>query len=153
MTSYFRAGVFCYKRPMRSAVALVLASSLAAGCFPHSRRNTTISEIIEGGIAISGVVVEGFVQSGADCNQMVTAPGAPKAQCASNASTGGGIGVALILAGVVGFIATISAFEDDVANSTPPVIEIKAPPPAPPAKPPATDPAPPAPAPTVTPAT
>ena len=136
---------------MRSAVALVLASSLTAGCFPHSRRNTTISEIIEGGIAVSGVVVEGFVQSGADCNEMVTAPGAPKSMCASNASTAGGIGVVLILAGVVGFIATISAFEDDAANNKPPVIEIKAPPPP---APPTTTTPPPAPAaPTAAPAT
>jgi hypothetical protein len=107
---------------MRSAVALLLASSLFAGCFPHNSRDRTIAEIVEGGIAVSGVVVEGFVQSGADCT-MMAAPGEPPLKCESNASVGGGIGVALILAGVVGFIATISSAEDD---DKPAVIEIKA---------------------------
>jgi hypothetical protein len=106
---------------MRSAVALLLASSLFAGCFPHNTRDRTIAEIVEGGIAVSGVVVEGFVQSGADCS-MQAAPGEPPLKCESNASVGGGIGVALILAGVVGFIATISSAEDD----KPATIEIKA---------------------------
>jgi hypothetical protein len=107
---------------MRSAVALLLASSLVAGCFPHNSRDRTIAEIVEGGIAVSGVVVEGFVHSGADCS-MMAAPGEPPLKCESNASVGGGIGVALILAGVVGFIATISSAEDD---DKPAVIEIKA---------------------------
>ena len=133
---------------MRSAVALMLASSLFAGCFPHNARNRTIAEIVEGGIAVSGVVVEGFVQSGADCT-MQAAPGEPPLKCESNASVGGGIGVALILAGVVGFIATISSAEDDDKPTT---IEIKAKPdpaPAPsdPPPPPPTAPTPPAPTP------
>jgi hypothetical protein len=128
---------------MRSAVALMLASSLVAGCFPHNSRDRTIAEIVEGGIAVSGVVLEGFVQSGADCTTM-SAPGEPPLKCESNASVGGGIGVALILAGVVGFIATISSAEDD---DKPTVIEIKAKPepaPAPsdPAAPAVTAPAP-----------
>jgi hypothetical protein len=134
---------------MRSAVALLLASSLFAGCFPHNTRDRTIAEIVEGGIAVSGVVIEGFVQSGADCS-MQAAPGEPPLKCESNASVGGGIGVALILAGVVGFIATISSAEDD---DKPVTIEIKAKPepaPAPtdPAATPATPPTPPAAAPT-----
>jgi hypothetical protein len=140
---------------MRSAVALMLVSSLIAGCFPHNSRNRTIAEIVEGGLAVSGVVVEAFVQSGADCD-MTSAPGAPPVQCKQDASVGGGIGVALILAGVLGFVATISTAEDD--NDTPKPIEIKAKPepatiavpttnPEPPAPTPATTPPPPAPVP------
>ncbi len=141
---------------MRSAVALLLASSLFAGCFPHNTRDRTIAEIVEGGIAVSGVVVESFVQSGADCT-MQAAPGEPPLKCESNASVGGGIGVALILAGVVGFIATISSAEDDDKPAT---IEIKAKPepaPAPtdpaaaPVTPTAAEPAAPAPAPAAAP--
>lgn len=131
---------------MRSAVALLLASSFLAGCFPHNARNRTIAQIVEGGIAVSGVVLESFVQSGADCS-MQAAPGEPPLKCESNASVGGGIGVALILAGVIGFIATISSAEDD---DKPPVIEIKAKPeaPAPPTEMPPVAPTPtPAPAP------
>ncbi|MEP6863974.1 MAG: hypothetical protein ABJE66_25325 [Deltaproteobacteria bacterium] len=109
---------------MRSAVALMLAGSMMLpGCFPHNSRNRTISEIVEGGLSISGVVVEGVVQSGADCD-MTHAPGAPPVSCKQNASLGGGIGVALILAGVIGFIATISTSEDD--DDKPKPIEIKA---------------------------
>jgi hypothetical protein len=122
---------------MRSAVALVLVGSLTlAGCFPHSARNRTISEIVEGGLAVSGVVVESFVQSGADCD-MTHAPGAPPVTCKQNAALGGGIGVGLILAGVIGFIATISTSEDD--DDKPKPIEIKA---APTTAAPATTPAP-----------
>ena len=130
---------------MKSAVALMLVGSLGAGCFPHSSRNRTISEIVEGGVSVSGVVLEGFAQSGADCD-MSHAPGAPPVMCKQNASTIGGIGVALILAGLVGFIATISTSEDD--NETPKPIEIKATPTtaAPASTPPAPAPVPAAPA-------
>ena len=113
---------------MKSAVALMLVASLGMGCFPHSSRNRTISEIVEGGVSVSGVVLEGFAQSGADCD-MTHAPGAPPVMCKQSASTVGGVGVALILAGLVGFIATISTSEDD--NDTPKPIEIKAKPDAP----------------------
>ncbi len=92
------------------------------GCFPHNARNRTIAEIVEGGLAISGVIVEGVIQSGADCNT-THAPGEPAMSCAQTASTAGSIGVALLLAGVVGFIATISTAEDD---DKPVPIEIKA---------------------------
>jgi len=134
---------------MRSAVALMLVASVGTGCFPHNARNRTISEIVEGGVAVSGVVLEGFVQSGADCD-MSHAPGAPPVSCKQSASAEGGIGVALILAGLVGFIATISTSEDD--SDTPKPIEIKAEPAPTTAAPvPAPTPAP-APAPAATPA-
>ncbi len=109
---------------MRSAVALLVVSSLGlgTGCFPHNARNRTIAEIVEGGVAVGGVVLEALVNSGADCNT-THAPGEPPSTCASNASIGGGIGVAMIVAGVVGFIATISTAEDD---DKPKPIEIKA---------------------------
>jgi len=128
---------------MKSAVALTLVASLGMGCFPHSARNRTIAEIVEGGVSVSGVVIEGFVQSGADCD-MTHAPGAPPVACKQSASVAGGIGVALILAGLVGFIATISTSEDD--NDTPKPIEIKSAP-APTTAAPASASPPPAPAP------
>ena len=141
---------------MRSAVALMLVASLGTGCFPHSARNRTIAEIVEGTVSVGGVVIEGFVQSGADCD-MTHAPGSPPVACKQSASTAGGIGVALILAGIVGFIATISTSEDD--DDKPKPIEIKAKPEAPattaaPVPPPAPAPAPaPVAAPAPTPAT
>lgn len=123
---------------------MILASSLLAGCFPHSARNRTIAEITEGAVAVTGVVIEGFVQSGADCDMNAHAPGEPPVMCKQDASVAGGIGVALILAGIVGFIATISAAEDD--DSKPKPIVIKAQPETQPT--PATPPPTPAPEPT-----
>jgi len=102
----------------------MLVASLSAGCFPHNARNRTIAEITEGAVAVTGVVIEGFVQSGADCDMNAHAPGEPPIQCKQDASIAGGIGVGLILAGIVGFIATISAAEDD--DTKPKPIEIKA---------------------------
>ncbi len=133
---------------MRSAVALVMVSLSfgSLGCFPHNARNRTISELVEGGLAISGVIVEGVIQSGADCNT-THAPGEPAMACAQNASTAGGIGVALILAGVIGFIATISTAEDD---DKPAPVEIKAAPTPAPAASPGAGPATPAATPTET---
>lgn len=129
----------------------MLASTLTAGCFPHSGRNRTIAEISEGAVAVTGVVIEGFVQSGADCDMNAHAPGEPPIQCKQDASIAGGIGVALILAGIVGFIATISSSEDD---DKPKPIEIKAQPEQAPIVVPNGNPPPaPAPAPTPAPAT
>lgn len=125
----------------------MLASSVfAGGCFPHSARNRTIAEITEGAVAVTGVVIEGFVQSGADCDMNAHAPGEPPVMCKQDASVAGGIGVALILAGIVGFIATISASEDD--DSKPKPIEIKAQPTPQPTIAPTTPPPTPAPEPT-----
>ncbi|MEO8551942.1 MAG: hypothetical protein ABI678_18325 [Kofleriaceae bacterium] len=123
---------------------------LSAGCFPHNARHRTIAEITEGAVAVTGIVIEGFVQSGADCDMNAHAPGEPPIVCKQDASTAGGIGVALILAGIVGFIATISAAEDD---DKPKPIEIKAQPePGPTIVVPNGNPPPPAPAPAPTPA-
>lgn len=139
----------------------------SVGCFPHNARNRTIAEIVEGGVAVSGVVVEALTQTGADC-QTTSAPGEPKMMCQDNASLGSGVGVALILAGLVGFIATISSSEDDTDAQKPVIIKAANPAQDPPAAPispvplsgtgsagtpPASEPTPPAPAPTPAPAT
>jgi hypothetical protein len=132
----------------------MLAATMFAGCFPHNARNRTIAEITEGAVAVTGIVIEGFVQSGADCDMNAHPPGEPPVQCKQDASIAGGIGVGLILAGLVGFIATISAAEDD--DSKPKPIEIKAAPGpmivVPDGNPPATPPPTPAPTPPSAPA-
>lgn len=94
----------------------------SVGCFPHNARNRTIAEIVEGGVAVSGVVVEALTQTGADC-QTTSAPGEPKMMCQDSASLGSGVGVVLILAGLVGFIATISSSEDDTDAQKPVIIK------------------------------
>jgi len=127
------------------AVSLILALSLL-GCFPHNRGARRISQLTEGGLIVSGIVLESFVKTGADCDQMLGGS-TSSASCHSRNAVFGGVGVALILGGLLGFVATISTAKDD---NEPPKVEIKseapkavgdkpklsvpiAPPPAPPA--------------------
>ena len=131
---------------MRCALALTLATGLlGAGCFPHSARNRGIAEIIEGAVLAGGVILETQVTTTADCQADVS----PPPNCGANGTRNGSIGVAMILTGLVAFIATISSAE---VESSAPIITNSAPPaPRPttmPAPPPAPSPAPaPAPAP------
>ncbi|HEY3806179.1 MAG TPA: hypothetical protein VGL61_26430 [Kofleriaceae bacterium] len=131
---------------MRSALALTLATAmLGGGCFPHSAKKRAIAEIAEGALLAGGVVLEATVTTTADCEAMVS----PSAGCGANGTRNGGIGVAMILTGLVAFIATISSAENEAAapiitNSTPPP---SAPPPSMPAPAPLPAPAPPAPTP------
>jgi hypothetical protein len=61
--------------------------------------------------------------TGADCDQSMMISGLNDSGCKSHASTLGGIGLALILGGLGGFIATVSTTPDDKT----PTITIKAP--------------------------
>ncbi len=110
---------------MRAVVALMLSASiLTPGCFPHDSHKRTLAQLIEGGTIAAGIGVEAFVSTGADCD-MMTMPGLPiNTNCHNHSAAVGGIGVALILAGVLGFIATISTAEDDKPEA--PRIDIKA---------------------------
>jgi hypothetical protein len=131
---------------MRSALALSLvAAMLAGGCFPHSAKKRVIAEIAEGALLAGGVVLESTVTTTADCEAMLS----PSASCGADGTRNGGIGVAMILTGLVAFIATISSAEE--AAEAPVVVNSKpaaAPPPTMPAPAPAPAPAPmPAPAP------
>ena len=124
------------------AVALLLSLTLslpAAGCFPTNARHRTYAKLGEGAALASGIGILLFTRTGADC---APTPGKPYADCREEASTVSAIGLGLILAGLIGFVATISTTPDDK-----PATPVAAPrPPAPPAPPPS------APAPAVTPA-
>src|SRR5258708_18654253 len=102
------------------AVSLILAFSLL-GCFPHNRGARRIAQITEGGLIVSGIVLESFVKTGADCDQMLGASGS-NSSCHNRNAIFGGVGVALILGGVLGFVATISTAKDD---KEPPKVAIK----------------------------
>jgi len=143
---------------MTRVVAVVLAMSLlCAGCFPHNRKARMYSQLAEGGSLAAGIGME-YLVSG-DCDTTPN-PGMPStsSSCHTHAQIIGDVGVALIVAGLLGFVATISTAEDEDDNK--PRIEIKADPPKPeeklpavalpPPPPPAT---PPAPAPNTAPAT
>lgn len=92
------------------------------GCFPHDAHKRTIAQVIEGGAMVVGVGAEFLVNTGADCDQMGM-PGVPNSSCRTKANALGDVGVALILGGLLGFVATISTAEED---KPPPKVDIKA---------------------------
>jgi hypothetical protein len=131
------------------AVALILSIAVA-GCFPHNQKARTISKYAEGGLIVAGIGLE-FIAStktGADCDAMGMA-GMSSSSCHASGTALGGVGLAMILAGVTGFIATISTAEETEKKTAPPRIDIKAQPTAKPEVklPPGTQPAPGSPAP------
>ncbi|HEY4239683.1 MAG TPA: hypothetical protein VGM88_07705 [Kofleriaceae bacterium] len=108
---------------MRS-VALLLCGTLTMGaCFPENAKARTISKITEGAVIVGGIAMLAANKGGQDCD-MMQVPGVEPTGC--HHETLGEVGFVLILAGLVGFIATISTTPDE---KTPPEI-IKAPTPA-----------------------
>ncbi len=100
------------------AVALLVSASLLAGCFPHDAHKRTISQIVEGGVIATGVGMEYFANTQADCDQSKQMTGGLGGTACTGAGQAiGSVGVALILAGLVGFIVTISGAEDDADNA------------------------------------
>lgn len=95
------------------AVALVMAVSLL-GCFPHNPRARTISKWSEGAAIVAGIAMEAIVSNGADCDAMAM-PGIPtrNSSCHNRAAILGGVGIALIFGGLLGFVATISTEPDE----------------------------------------
>ena len=50
------------------AVALLVIASLV-GCFPHNAHKRTIAQLVEGGVLASGIGMEYFANTSADCDQ------------------------------------------------------------------------------------
>ena len=92
-------------------------------CFPHNPRARTYAKLGEGGALVGGIVLAAVAGTSADCDQMAM-PGIDTSACRNKATLLGGIGVALIVGGLLGFVATISSAEED--KTSPPVQEIKA---------------------------
>jgi len=104
------------------AVALIVSLSLL-GCFPPNPQKRTYAKLTEGGMIVAGIGLNFLVNSEADCDAMAPMPGVMD-NCKTKGAVLGDVGFGLILAGLVGFIATISTAEDD--KPTPPPIDIKA---------------------------
>jgi hypothetical protein len=102
---------FWYNHHTMRAVAFLALLSLMIGCFPHNRKARTISKYAEGGSLLAGVGLEFLANSGADCQQMA-GPLQSDSSCHTKATVMGDLGVALILAGMLGFVATVSTDED-----------------------------------------
>jgi hypothetical protein len=108
------------------AVALMLSIAVA-GCFPHNPKARSIAKYSEGGLIVAGIGLEflASTKTGADCDAMAMA-GTNNSNCHTSGTILGGVGFALIMAGLTGFIATISTAEDAEKKAAPPRIDIKA---------------------------
>lgn len=95
---------------MKVAVAVALTLTLS-GCFPNSAKHRTYAKIGEGAALASGIAILYVANTGADCDQMRMV--GEDSSCRTNASIIGTVGLGLILAGLGGFIATVSTSPDD----------------------------------------
>jgi hypothetical protein len=98
---------------IRAAVALLVSLTLIS-CFPHNPRARTFAKIGEGTALLAGIAVAAFSGTGADCDEMVQ-PGTDTSSCKNKATILSAIGVTLIVAGLLGFVATVSTAQDDKA--------------------------------------
>lgn len=139
---------------MRAAVALVLSLIVFSGaCFPNNSKYQTYAKLGEGASMLAGIGLLLAVNTGADCDMKSMPGGEADDGCKNKATVLGNLGLALVIVGLVGFIATVSTAED--AKPTPSAVlpKVDAPPPKPtpePTSPPApvpTTPAEPGPAP------
>ena len=97
---------------MRAAVALVLSLAVSSGaCFPNNPRHQTYAKIAEGGVLLGGIGLLFVVNTGADCVPDVA--GMPDKSCEDKANLLGNIGLGLVLAGLIGFIVTVSTSGED----------------------------------------
>jgi len=93
---------------------------MLVGCFPNNARHRTYAKYAEGGALIAGIAISAFANTGADCDKDPIG----QDSCRDTAKWASTIGVTLILAGLLGFVATVSTAEDD-ADSTPKVISVE----------------------------
>jgi hypothetical protein len=105
------------------AVAILLALS---ACFPHDAHKQTLAKYAEGAALVTGIAMQYAVNSQADCDaDKVTGAGAG-GSCQLTGAVLGDVGVGLILAGLVGFVVTVSTAEDAapqpaIADQRPPL--------------------------------
>jgi hypothetical protein len=128
-------------------VVALLTSIALLGCF-NNPRHRTYAKIGEGVAIVAGIALLAVVNTAADCEEnMITVDD----DCESKSKLLSSVGLGLILAGMLGFVVTVSTEDDDAPTTTvvPKTQPTTEPAPAAPASEP---PAAPAPAPEATPA-
>ena len=113
---------------MKRAVALMLSVGMfGGGCFPHNPKARTYAKYTEGALILAGIGAEAIASrhTGATCDMMGGTTGY-NSDCHTTNTIYGGVGLALILAGLTGFIATVSTAEDEEKEEQKPTIEVKA---------------------------
>lgn len=111
---------------MKRAVALMLSVGLLGGCFPHNPQARTYAKYTEGALILAGIGAEAIASrhTGAQCDMQTGSMGYD-ANCHQTSTIYGSVGLVMILAGLTGFIATVSTAEDEKEVS-PPLVEVKA---------------------------
>ncbi len=94
----------------------MLTLSMVA-CFPGQPKHQRYAKLTEGGFLVGGIAILAVANTGADCDMMARLPG-ENADCKSSAGFQGGIGLAMILAGLVGFAATVATAEPPKSSAT-----------------------------------
>jgi hypothetical protein len=107
---------------MRVVAAVVAVSVMLAGCFPHNARYRTYSKWAEAGSLVAGIALAAAVNTGADCDTQGTAADS-ESSCKSTAAALGYVAVGLIVAGLLGFVATVSTAEDEDGSPAPVIIQ------------------------------
>ena len=97
---------------MKAVVALLCSVAVLTGCFPNNPQHRTYAKYAEGGALIAGIAVSAFTNTGADCDSMEMPGPNVDNNCRTKAQWLGTLGLALILGGLLGFVATISTAED-----------------------------------------
>src|SRR5690242_6092886 len=91
------------------ALAILLALS---ACYPHNAHKRTLAKYSEGAALVTGIALEFAANSEADCDQAKVA-GMADGNCGVKGAVIGDAGVGLMLAGLIGFIVTVSTSEED----------------------------------------
>jgi hypothetical protein len=99
------------------AVALVCCLALL-GCFPGNKKAQRYAKLTEGGMLLGGIVILAVANTGADCDSGMGGLGGLKNDCKQSASLVSAIGLGLVVAGLVGFAATITTAGDDDKPTT-----------------------------------
>lgn len=99
---------------MKAVVALLCSVAVLTGCFPNNPKHRTYAKYAEGTALVAGIAISAFANTGADCDAMEMPGPNIENNCRTTAKWLGTLGLALILGGLLGFVATISTAEDAV---------------------------------------
>jgi hypothetical protein len=97
---------------MKAVVALLCSVAVLTGCFPNNPKHRTYAKWAEGSALVAGIAISAFANTGADCDAMEMPGPNIENNCRTEAKWLGTLGLALILGGLLGFVATISTAED-----------------------------------------
>lgn len=105
---------------MKAAVALLISVAML-GCFPHNAKHRRYAKIAEGTSVLAGIAISAVTKTGADCDERIMPGPNVDDSCRSTAKWMSTLGVSLILAGMLGFVATVSTAEAEEKQALQPI--------------------------------